>query len=124
MRLALWLVLATAVSSSARAAEPEEFTFAIIGDTQNTAETNPVGFVSMMRGLNENREKRKFVFIGQVGDVVNHADRLPQWEAADLAFRQIDGVLPYAVAPGNHDYDDWDRRGPSMFYDRSAVFEQ
>lgn len=38
-----------------------------------------------------------------VGDLVD-SDISNQWEAADAALSVLDGVVPYALAPGNHDY--------------------
>ncbi len=42
-------------------------------------------------------------FVVHLGDVV-HTNTPEEWARAAAAMRRLDGVVPYAFAPGNHDY--------------------
>lgn len=56
--------------------------------------------------IKENRDKEKIVFVTHVGDIVNdHGKDTNQWEVANKAMSILDGVVPWAVAIGNHDFD-------------------
>jgi hypothetical protein len=45
-------------------------------------------------------------FVTHVGDVVQNGAAEPaEWTRADEAMNTLDGVLPYSVLPGNHDFD-------------------
>ncbi len=48
-------------------------------------------------------------FVLHEGDVVEHRRMFSgEWERASRVMSKLDGVLPYLVVPGNHDYDFWD----------------
>ena len=99
----------------------EKFTVAVFGDTQNYCDyryqktSNPPfvfnqadTFYRQMDWLAENSVSNggSISFAVHVGDVVqNYGTQPVEWEVADKAFSILDGKLPYAVVPGNHDYD-------------------
>ena len=47
---------------------------------------------------------RNIQFVTHLGDVVSSGSNLTQWNRADSAMSNLDGVVPYGVLPGNHDY--------------------
>ena len=44
--------------------------------------------------------------------MVNDADDEEQWQFANIAMRELDGIVPYGVLPGNHDQ-------PSVLYNET-----
>lgn len=51
----------------------------------------------------ENAQRLNIKYVLHEGDIVNNNNR-PQWEVAAKAMKRLDGVVPYALAPGNHDF--------------------
>jgi len=101
--------------SPAQRVKPEPFTIAVLPDTQCYADTR-IGFASRRWGadlrhyffsqtqwIKENKDKLNIAMVAHVGDVVQ-ADDEKEWEIADKAFRTIDGVVPYMLCLGNHDF--------------------
>jgi hypothetical protein len=84
---------------------PGAFTLAVLGDTQNyvNSSTYTQTFNAMTQWLADNKTTRNIQFITHVGDVVD-ANDTTQWNRAAAAMSTLNGVIPYAVAPGNHDY--------------------
>ena len=96
---------------AATVAVAQTYQVVVMPDTQNYsghAEHQPI-FSQQTAWIAENIESENIVFVTQLGDVVGHIrtvvpiDR--QWPFADSAFNAIDGKVPYSVAYGNHDYD-------------------
>jgi hypothetical protein len=84
-------------------ASREEFTVALIPDTQRYARYNPAMFLSQTHWLKAQRAPLNLKFAIHLGDVVDHnTDR--EWRAADQAMGVLDGHVPYLVLTGNHDY--------------------
>ena len=87
----------------------EDFTIAVLPDTQNYASGDGGGtpeiFKAQTQWIAENREALNIVYVAHLGDCVNHADRENEWRHADEAFRKLEGVppIPYGIAVGNHD---------------------
>jgi hypothetical protein len=52
----------------------------------------------------DNKDKYNIVYVLQNGDLTNH-DNEEEWERASRAFGRLDGSVPYAIVPGNHDYN-------------------
>jgi len=76
---------------------------AVLPDTQVYAMRHPDIFEAQTRWIAENQRKRHIKYVLHLGDVTNNNNK-PQWTVARKAFRHLDGVVPYAIAPGNHDY--------------------
>jgi len=119
---ACWAVspaLLTPVAHCARAAEPRgasslvdgepprpeagSFTVAVLPDTQNYSEKFPEQFFAQTQWLVENRKDRNIVSVLHLGDITNR-NSPAEWQNAQKAMNQLDGHLPYFMAPGNHDY--------------------
>ena len=81
----------------------EEFTVIVVPDTQIYARSFPETFKAQMRWIVDSRRSRNIVFVSHVGDIVDDALELEQWNIADRELGRLDGVVPYGVLPGNHD---------------------
>jgi len=85
----------------------EPFTIALLPDTQNMVqfeERAPL-LVDMVDWIVASREARRIEFVTHVGDVVAFADREAEWARARYALDRLDGVVPYSIAVGDHEYD-------------------
>lgn len=86
------------------------FTIALMPDTQKYTEFNEYHeiFYSQTNFLSQNKESQKIVFISHLGDIVEHGDLESEWIMADDAIKALDGVIPYGIVIGNHDFqDEW-----------------
>jgi predicted phosphodiesterase len=83
--------------------EAGSFTVAVLPDTQNYSEKYPDQFMAQTQWLVENREKRNIAAVLHLGDITNR-NSPAEWENAQRAMSQLDGKIPYFMAPGNHDY--------------------
>lgn len=109
---ALILLLVFCVCASiapAAGADPEplpfidgSWTLVLLPDTQIYAMKHPDIFASQTRWIAENYEKRNIAFVLHEGDITNN-NNPTQWGNARWAMSLLDGVVPYALAPGNHD---------------------
>lgn len=92
------------------------FSIAVIPDTQNMvkyAQRAPM-VVAMTRWIVDHRDERGIAFVTHVGDVVEHADSEIEWTRARAALDLLDGVVPYAVAAGDHEYLPEEDKGGSV----------
>jgi len=88
-------------------ADSAPFTLVMLPDTQNYSEKFPETFHAQTRWVRQNARKENVVFVTHVGDIVQHGgDVASEWEVANAAMSALDGVVPWAVTIGNHDYDD------------------
>jgi hypothetical protein len=80
------------------------FEFVALPDTQNYSEFYSEIFDSQTRWVVDNRTGRNIRFLSHVGDVVNHGDRVNEWNNAKAAMNRIHNAnIPYGVTAGNHD---------------------
>ncbi len=84
-------------------AEPGAFTIAVVPDTQFYAQKYPDIFHRHTQWIADNIKKYDIRFVMQMGDVTETAADV-EWEVARAAFKRLDGLVPYTLAPGNHDY--------------------
>jgi hypothetical protein len=63
----------------------------------------PELFHAQTEWIAANIDKRNIAYVLHLGDIVNNNNK-PQWEVAQAAMKKLDGVVHYAMAPGNHDY--------------------
>ncbi len=93
------------------------FTYAVIPDTQSydgegrhtkrgrapgVGPTKNAQLDAIVDWLVANAEKENILFVSHTGDIVD-VDNDFQWRFASNAMSRLDGRLPYAVVPGNHD---------------------
>ncbi len=86
------------------------FSIALIPDTQKYSEFPQLNqiFDSQTKYLAASKESEKIVFVSHLGDLVENGDMELEWMVADNAMSNLDGVLPYGVVIGNHDFqDEW-----------------
>lgn len=86
------------------------FTIALIPDTQKYTETSEYNeiFDSQTKYLADNKASKHIVFATHLGDIVEHGDLESEWIVADHAMSYLDGIVPYGIVIGNHDFqDEW-----------------
>lgn len=82
---------------------PGSWTIVVMPDTQHYALSYPGVLRLQTDWISENRDENKIVYVLQNGDIT-HTRTLREWNAASRAFEILDGKVPYALVPGNHDY--------------------
>ena len=108
--------LASSVTIRVWAGLREPFTMIMVPDTQNmikNAETSPL-VDAMTAWIVEQRDVLDIDFVTHVGDIVAFADRADEWTRARAAFDVLDGVVPYSMAFGDHEYELEENMGTSV----------
>lgn len=89
--------------------DQDAFTIALIPDTQKYVENTVMGaedvFSIQTSWLARNRDNLRLKFVSHLGDIVENGDREAEWMVADRAMSILDGVVPYGIMVGNHDYE-------------------
>lgn len=86
-----------------------DFSYIIVPDTQLYAQSYPDRALKQFEWLADNYDDVKGKMVLSVGDVVNrpYLSEEYQWVNMDAAYKILeDRDIPYAIAWGNHDYDD------------------
>ncbi|MBN1697606.1 MAG: metallophosphoesterase [Spirochaetales bacterium] len=78
------------------------FTVIVLPDTQYYTFRYPHLFDAQTRWIRENKSAMNILFAFHEGDVTDHNTR-EEWERASKSMELLDGEVPYAIAPGNHD---------------------
>jgi hypothetical protein len=102
----LLLMFALAPAVALAEADPiaeGSWTLAVLPDTQIYAEAYPQYYDAQTRWLVEHADSHNIRFVLHEGDITN-ANVTPHWDNARKSMALLDGKLPYAIAPGNHDY--------------------
>jgi hypothetical protein len=105
------------VGQSALPIDPGSWTLALMPDTQIYAQTYPQHFNAQTQFLKDNAAALNIKYVLHEGDIVNIANSLPQWSNARTALNTLNGFVPYALAPGNHDYGGEGDDRTSLFHD-------
>ncbi|MBI4601843.1 MAG: DNRLRE domain-containing protein [Planctomycetes bacterium] len=85
------------------AAAPGDFTIIPMPDTQFYSQTYPQIYTAQTQWIADNVIARNIVFVTHEGDIVQTWDNTTEWQRADTSMSILDGVVPYGLAPGNHD---------------------
>ena len=106
--LALLAMLTAASARGETAQKPPEFvpgswTLIVLPDTQFYSESYPGLFTLQTHWIVKNKDKYNIRYVFQLGDITNDS-RGWEWERARDAMSELDGKVPYALVPGNHDY--------------------
>lgn len=81
----------------------DSFILAVLPDTQFYSLRFP-GLLHAQTGwIASNARRLGIRYVMQLGDIVNNNTDL-EWEHAAEGFSVLDGVVPYAIVPGNHDF--------------------
>jgi hypothetical protein len=107
LALVLILVLSGPGCARSRVVDQRPCTIVMLPDTQHYSRKYPDLFYAQTDWVRRNRDKENIAFVTQVGDLVNDRNkRMDEWDVAGKAMWALDGVVPWGVALGNHDYDD------------------
>lgn len=79
------------------------WTLAVLPDTQVYTMRYPKHFHAQTEWIARNAKARDIRYVLHLGDIVNNNNE-PQWKVARAALEKLHGQVPYALAPGNHDY--------------------
>jgi 3',5'-cyclic AMP phosphodiesterase CpdA len=82
---------------------PGSWTLAVLPDTQGYSLRFPGLFSAQTAFIADKAERLGIQYVLQLGDITNNNTPL-EWEHARTALSLLDGVVPYALVPGNHDY--------------------
>ena len=85
--------------------QQDSFTIVVLPDTQNYSQKFPENYLAQTRWIVENCKDRNIACVLHLGDVTNN-NTPAEWTNARKAMEQLDGVVPYFMVPGNHDYSD------------------
>jgi hypothetical protein len=106
---AVWLSIPAGV---ARADEIDRIVF--LPDTQKYSESRPEIYEAQTRWIAENAEAMNIRFVSHLGDIVENGgydthspNNQTEWDRARAAMGLLDGVVPYGMTIGNHDFDNW-----------------
>ena len=96
------------------------------GDEPQTGPTTNPAFESRVRWIENNIARENIVFVSHVGDIVDYKND-EQWSFASNLMARLDGKVPYAISPGNHDLatyssDDFNRYFPRSRYEGNAWY--
>ena len=88
----------------------EDFTIVVLPDTQFYSESFPATYTAQTQWIMNNRDALNIEYVAHVGDIVNVASQINQWNNADAAMSLLetpvtgfpDG-MPYCPYVGNHD---------------------
>ena len=79
------------------------FTVVALPDTQYYAAAHPEILDAQTRWIARRRDADRIALVVHEGDIVD-ADEPRQWERAARSLHALDGVVPYVLSAGNHDY--------------------
>jgi hypothetical protein len=88
---------------AAAAGDGRSFTVVVLPDTQYYAAAHPEILRAQADWIVRRRAAEDIALVVHEGDVVD-ADMPTQWEAAARSLHELDGVVPYVLSAGNHDY--------------------
>jgi hypothetical protein len=85
---------------------PSDFSVVLLPDTQYYSESHPTIFQQQTQWIVNNRTAWNIQAVLGEGDIVNTPGNAYEWTNADQAIQALDVAdIPYALAIGNHDYD-------------------
>lgn len=92
----------------------EEFTIIALPDTQVYSQKFPQIFLQQTDWIARNAGKLHLACVIHEGDITQRGTDA-EWQAALRALSRLDGVIPYCIAPGNHDL--LRSKPPNRWYD-------
>ena len=82
---------------------PGSWTLVLLPDTQNYSLHYPGLFTLQTHWIAKNKEKYNIRYVIGLGDITDKNTE-QEWRHAQNAINELDGRVPYALVPGNHDY--------------------
>ena len=114
---AIWCCVATVcVLESRTCTATNAFSIVVLPDTQVYSELHPETYLAQTTWIRSNLAVRNIKCVLHVGDMVNN-DVAAEWDNALAAHKTLDGVVPWIVGLGNHDYKEGRYDLGSMFND-------
>ena len=93
-----------------QATAPQDFTVVVLPDTQYYSESFPATFAAQTQWIMDNRDTLNIEYVAHVGDIVNVATQIYQWDNANAAMSLLETPvagfphgMPYCPSVGNHD---------------------
>jgi hypothetical protein len=86
-----------------RPIEAGSWTLAILPDTQVYAQKYPQHYDAQTAWIRDHVQSHNIRYVLHEGDITNN-NNVPQWNNALASMTLLNGAVPYAMAPGNHDY--------------------
>lgn len=80
------------------------YSMAIIGDQQVVSIKYPSLLHEMYDWILANKDKYNMQYVMALGDITNNRDNVAEWTLVGQQFERLSGILPMAIARGNHDY--------------------
>jgi len=104
---------------------PPDYSIVVLPDTQYYAAAFPEIFMKQASWIVENRDAQQIAFVLHTGDIVDDGNDPAQWKVASSSLHMLDGIVPYVIAAGNHDYKDlvMERMGMVNLYFPPSGFE-
>ena len=81
---------------------PDSSSLVVLPDTQNYSTYYPGMFNLQTQWIVDNKDAYNIIYVFQLGDITNKNSET-EWQRASRAMARLDGVVPYALVPGNHD---------------------
>jgi hypothetical protein len=114
---AAWTLPAVASAGAEAAADP--WSLVALPDTQGYAESSSLVTYAQdqVDWVVDNVEAENIAFVSHEGDIVDRGDDRTEWERMDGVMGTLDGVVPYAAPPGDHDwFVEEDRSSSTEYY--------
>jgi hypothetical protein len=87
------------------AGPPPAFTLVVLPDTQYYSLAWPHIFSAQTAWIARNAQRLRVPYVFHLGDIVDQ-NSAGEWQRAAAAMSLLDGVVPYALGTGNHDFGD------------------
>ena len=81
----------------------EDFSIIVLPDTQIYARDYPQHFAAQTQWIKDNATNLNIKCVLHLGDITDN-NVSNEWDVSKSALSTLDGVIPYALALGNHDY--------------------
>ena len=91
------------------------FSIVALSDTQSYALNNPYIFKSQVQWMKDNKDNLNIKFFIHLGDVTQSGKLTGEFDTIVNISDTLNGIIPYMVAIGNHDYNDIPSRDSSTF---------
>ena len=83
--------------------EDGSWTLVLLPDTQHYAEKYPHIYDAQTQWIADHAKSHNIKYVLHEGDITNN-NIIEQWDNALRSMNRLNGTVPYAIAPGNHDY--------------------
>lgn len=81
-----------------------DYSFAVIGDTQELSEDAPETMNALYEWIVNNKQEQKIEYVLGLGDITQNS-YAEEWAHAKEQIYKLNGNIPYLLSRGNHDYD-------------------